>query len=76
MKKFVLIAAALSIPAFGLQASDESLALFAKLDADNNGLLSLEEAQSVIDIADMFEALDADSDGSLTLSEFEARFTN
>ena len=76
MKKFALIAIALSIPAFVAQASDDSIALFAKLDADSNGLLSIDEAQMASDIAEMFSVLDADADGNLSLSEFQSRYSN
>ncbi|MBI2381435.1 MAG: EF-hand domain-containing protein [Gammaproteobacteria bacterium] len=44
---------------------------FADVDADQNGLVSLEEAQSIASLSQDFAALDVDADGQLSSDEFQ-----
>lgn len=45
---------------------------FRKADNDNNGSISMDEAQSVQGLADNFAQYDKDSDGKLSRSEYES----
>jgi Ca2+-binding EF-hand superfamily protein len=54
-------------------AADKKQKQFEKLDADQNGSLSVEEYLSIVNTperAEHFKRLDADENGSLTLEEF------
>ena len=54
-------------------AADKKQKQFEKLDADQNGSLTLEEYVSIANTperAEHFKRLDADENGSLTLEEF------
>lgn len=45
---------------------------FKKVDIDNNGAISMEEARTVPGLADNFAAADKNGDGQLSKSEYEA----
>jgi hypothetical protein len=72
MKKILLTAAVLLLPAMSIQAADESATLFNQLDTDQSGLLSQEEAKVHPELASLFSDLDIDKDNQLNLSEFDA----
>jgi len=72
MKKLLLTAAVLLIPAMSVQAADESATLFNQLDTDQSGLLSKEEVKVHPELTSLFSQLDIDKDDQLNLSEFDA----
>src|ERR1051325_3626307 len=45
---------------------------FKKVDADNNGSISMDEARSIPGLADTFTQYDKNNDGQLSKSEYEA----
>lgn len=50
---------------------DKSVETFKKLDVDNNGFISLKEAEANPDLDDAFVDGDANEDGKLSMAEFE-----
>jgi Ca2+-binding EF-hand superfamily protein len=72
MKKLLISAAVILLPVMSVQAANEEIALFNQLDADKNGLVSQEEAQTHPDLGVLFNELDADEDGQLSTQEFKA----
>ncbi len=71
MKKFVL---ALSLIGFGALPALAQEADFATVDADGNGVVSMEEATTAgwTWTEDQFKAADTDGDGGLNEEEFAA----
>jgi hypothetical protein len=64
-------------PAAGATATppaEMAASSFKRVDADQNGKLSREEAARLPAIADKFDALDKDKDGSLSSEEFAAGY--
>lgn len=74
MKKLPLIVAALFLPALALQAED-NVSLFDKLDSNQDGQLSKEEAMQEEKLAAVFDLLDTDQDGAISLSEYKAQIS-
>ena len=71
MNKSILLAAAVTLTASGFVAAADAVD-FQTLDADVNGLISLDEAANSAALTDAFAELDVDQDGSLTEEEFSA----
>lgn len=78
----VLIAAAIglgvgAVSARTLTAKDRFAieAAFAKVDVNNDGWLTRDEAAALPDLAAKFDALDRNRDGLLSLDEFAASMT-
>ena len=69
MKKLILTAAVLCLPAMIAQAETP---LFNQLDVDKNGFISKEEAKANSDLTELFATLDADLDSQLSLEEYAA----
>lgn len=66
MKKLLILGLCLVASTAAL-ADDE---LFAKLDADSNGLISISEAAADSDVSAQFAELDTNTDGFLSAEEF------
>ncbi len=76
MKQLVgMIALALCVVSIGVWAEAEDLAVaqdpmvFKKLDVDQDGLVSRDEAQSIIGLVQSFDSADANQDGQLNPAE-------
>ena len=67
MKKLIALLA-LSLISLALIADEN---LIAKLDSDNNGRISIEEAAEDVSLAAMFSELDTNKDGYLSISELD-----
>jgi Ca2+-binding EF-hand superfamily protein len=67
MKKFIAFVA-LSTISLALIADEN---LLAKLDSDNDGQISIEEAAADVSLAAMFSELDTNKDGYLSISELD-----
>ena len=62
-----------SVAALALVGATSAMAMstdFDTLDADGNGVISMEEASVDAKIAEQFEALDTDGNGKLSKGEF------
>ncbi len=76
-KQFPVIAAMALLTMFVSQAAgaaadlDKSIETFKKLDVNNNGFISLKEAEVNPDLEDAFVDADVNEDGQLSLAEFE-----
>jgi Ca2+-binding EF-hand superfamily protein len=55
----------------GVAAAGDTAAMFDRLDTNQDGYISLEEARAHPEVADQFSRLDRDGDGRLSRSEFE-----
>ncbi|EAR07927.1 hypothetical protein MED297_15395 [Reinekea sp. MED297] len=69
MKKTLLTAAIMTTATLAIA---EDALEFSAVDADSNGLISMEEAAVNEALLDSFSALDLDVDGNLTEDEFAA----
>ena len=76
MKQLVgMVALALCVVSIGVWAEAEDLAVaqdpmvFKKLDVDQDGLVSRDEAQSIIGLVQSFDSADANQDGQLNPAE-------
>ena len=67
MKKLIVLVA-LSLISSALIADED---LLAKLDSDNDGRISIEEAAEDVSLAAMFSELDTNKDGYLSISELD-----
>ena len=67
MKKLIVLVA-LSLISLALIADED---LLAKLDSDNDGRISIEEAAEDVSLAAMFSELDTNKDGYLSISELD-----
>ncbi len=61
----------LASSAGAIQAADEALPTFKELDADADGLVTVEEVKENEQLTKMFEQIDADQSGSLSIEEYE-----
>lgn len=57
-------------PAAGMKVPPNTMNLFNKVDKDQDGKLSKEEAKVLPGVADRFDELDTNKDGYLSLTEF------
>ena len=64
----LLLLAAFATPAFAQSGAPD----FRGLDADNDGRVSLDEAQADARVAEQFRMADTDRDGYLSAEEFSA----
>jgi hypothetical protein len=72
---FALALSTVSVAAFAADKSSskaDNWPSFKKVDADNNGAISMDEARSVPGLADSFTQYDKNSDGQLSQSEYES----
>jgi Ca2+-binding EF-hand superfamily protein len=72
MKKLLLTAAVLLLPAMSIQAAEAETAMFNQLDTDQSGFISAQEAKAHPELASLFSDLDVDQDEQLSLEEFTA----
>ena len=72
MKKILLTAAVLLLPAMSIQAAEAEAAIFNQLDTDQSGMISAQEAKAQPELAALFSELDVDQDEQLSLEEFTA----
>lgn len=75
--KSVILALAVSALPFAAQAADKASSgkdwpSFKKIDADNSGAVSMDEARTVNGLAENFAPYDKNGDGQLSKSEYEA----
>jgi len=62
---------AITLIASAVAFADNSSNVFAKLDSDQNGLVSLSEAQVNTAVAKDFVVMDVNGDGELSADEFK-----
>ena len=72
MKKLLLTAAVLLLPAMSIQAAEAETAIFNQLDSDQSGMISVQEAKAHPELMSVFSELDVDQDEQLSLEEFSA----
>lgn len=63
-----LFGAMFALPAFAEE--DANMKAFKALDTDGDGLLTMQEAEANVRVADEFADADANSDGMLDMDEF------
>ena len=72
MLKYLIIASAAVIATTAL--AQDTAAVFAALDTDNNGSITETEAQRNDFVTESFSSADSNSDGTLSQEEFDATF--
>jgi hypothetical protein len=80
MRRFVAIAAASLALSGAALAGDvdpkatSQLPAFSEMDANQNGLISRDEAERIEAVKEQFSQVDSDKDGNLTLAEYQKTY--